>query len=425
MLQIFDKGTIHFIIPKSLLFNTYHEKIRRELISKTEINEILTINEEVFDDAEVGGSLLIKFTIKKVVNFTNKVELIAASKISQFVESKDLITNSVPQNDFLKVPNCEISINDKASSNILNKLRKLKTIKDFYLLKNGLNPGNIKHILISDNKTSENHKAIIWGKDISKYTINWSGQFIDYDVNIGSRISIDDIKSKEGMNKQNKVDFALRSIDLFEKRKIVIRKTGDSLIASIDENEYCFDTLVHGIYSLSEKNSLEALLCVLNSKPATVFYRMLHDIQGKVFAKISLDNLSTFPFPKLDSNLNKKFIEMYEKIFSLKSDFYTTITKFSNFFMKKHRIEKLSVKLMNWCEMEFTDFAKELNKRIKSSKGIALTNKDEFEWIDLFEDNKKKALELKSEIEKSEIDIDELVYVLYGLTEEEIKIVKA
>ena len=54
----------------------------------------------------------------------------------------------------------------------------------------------------------------------------------------------------------------------------------------------------------------------LNSKPATLFYRLLHDIKGKVFAKISLDNLGSFPLP---STLNDYSIELAEKANSLLS----------------------------------------------------------------------------------------------------------
>ena len=74
--------------------------------------------------------------------------------------------------------------------------------------------------------------------------------------------------------------------------------------------------------------------------------------------------------------------------------------------------------------MSFVDFIKELNKAIKTAKGTPLTKKDEFEWMELFEDNKKKALALKAEIDKTDKEIDQMVYALYGLSEEEIKIVE-
>ena len=53
-----------------------------------------------------------------------------------------------------------------------------------------------------------------------------------------------------------------------------------------------------------------------------------------------------------------------------------------------------------------------------------MSKKDEFDWIDLFEENKKKSLELKTKIDQTDKEIDRLVYELYGLTEEEIQIVE-
>ena len=98
--------------------------------------------------------------------------------------------------------------------------------------------------------------------------------------------------------------------------------------------------------------------------------------------------------------------------------------KFTTYFSSQYHLEKISVKLEKWYELSFVDFIKELNKAIKTAKGIPLTKKDEFEWMELFEDNKKKTLALKAEIDKTDKEIDQMVYELYGLTEEEIKIVE-
>jgi hypothetical protein len=98
--------------------------------------------------------------------------------------------------------------------------------------------------------------------------------------------------------------------------------------------------------------------------------------------------------------------------------------RFSTYFSSQYKLEKLPGKLEKWYELEFIDFIKELNKAIKVVKGTPLTKKDEFEWMDLFEENKKKALELKAEIDKTDKEIDAMVYALYGLSEEEIRIVE-
>ncbi|MDR9416107.1 MAG: TaqI-like C-terminal specificity domain-containing protein, partial [Gracilimonas sp.] len=345
MLQVFKKGVVHFIIPKSLLFNSYYEGIRKHLIENTELNEIFTITEKVFQDAEVGSSLLLKFTIRENPELNNITRLATAETVDNFVTKQGLIENHKPQNSFLKVPKNEITIVSSEVESILEKLQKLSPLEDYYSLKNGLNPGNIKHILISDKKKNEDHKPIIWGRDISKYHIAWSGDFVNYNENIDENISLDDVKSKKGMNKQKRIDFALRSPELFEREKIVVRKTGDSLIATLDKDRFYFDTLVHGIYQEREEFPLKYLLGIINSNPATEFYRMLHDIKGKTFAKISLTNLGSFPIPKPSKQEIDKISERVDNQMELMSSFYSVEKKFQDILLAKFDIPKLSRKL--------------------------------------------------------------------------------
>jgi hypothetical protein len=49
---------------------------------------------------------------------------------------------------------------------------------------------------------------------------------------------------------------------------------------------------------------------------------------------------------------------------------------------------------------------------------------EETEREDYFNKEKQKALELKAQIDTSDIEIDRMVYELHGLTEEEIRIVE-
>jgi len=419
MLQILKRGVVHFIIPKSLLFNSFYEGIRKALIQKTELNEIYTITEKVFDDAEVGGSLLLKFTIKEDPHLDNIVRLAVADKINNFTSNFGITENYVKQNFFLNVPNCEISVVSSKTQSIIKKLHDLNQVKDFYKLKNGLNPGNIKHILISETKASETHKPIIWGKEISPYHIDWSGQYVNYDPNIADTITIEDVKSKVGMNKQSRIDFGLRSVDLFETRKIVIRKTGDSLIACLDDNNFYFDTLVHGIYEKGGGYTLETILAILNSDPATVFYRLLHDIRGKVFAKISLDNLASFPFPKMESSYSEQLHdkasylqETTKVLYSIQSDFY-------NLLEAKFDVPKANKKLRNWINIDYKEFLRVLKKG-----GVELSLSDEAKWMKFFNEQKEKANSIKTEINKTRMEINMLVCEIYGLTDEEKGIVE-
>ena len=55
---------------------------------------------------------------------------------------------------------------------------------------------------------------------------------------------------------------------------------------------------------------------------------------------------------------------------------------------------------------------------------MKLSLTEETEWEAYFLQEAKQALALKSEITKTDQEIDRMVYELYGLTEEEIKIVE-
>jgi hypothetical protein len=111
---------------------------------------------------------------------------------------------------------------------------------------------------------------------------------------------------------------------------------------------------------------------------------------------------------------------------------------FLRYFKTSLAIDKLTRKLESWHELTFVDFIKELSKAIKKENSARkkaagedsydeiplLTKKDEFEWMELFEPKKKEAQELQSQIQQAEKEIDQMVYELYGLSEEEILIVE-
>jgi hypothetical protein len=103
---------------------------------------------------------------------------------------------------------------------------------------------------------------------------------------------------------------------------------------------------------------------------------------------------------------------------------------FSDLLKSKFRLEKISKKIENWHELDFGIFLKELEKAIKKTskenntelEKMSLTQ--EAEWMQYFNERKQKAQVLQSQIVSTEKEIDQMVYELYGLTEEEIEIVE-
>ena len=100
-------------------------------------------------------------------------------------------------------------------------------------------------------------------------------------------------------------------------------------------------------------------------------------------------------------------------------DFQLITKAFLKFTIEQFKIDKPSTKLENWYELDFFDFIKELEK-----KKIKLSSSDKFDLKPLFEREKLKALEIKSIIDQTDNEIDRMVYELYELTVEEIRIVE-
>ena len=146
--------------------------------------------------------------------------------------------------------------------------------------------------------------------------------------------------------------------------------------------------------------------------------------EGKIFAEVKPSIIKSLPIAKLSDEEQNSFKKIVAEMISLNKNLLSLSSKFSTFFSSKYKIDNPSSKLEKWYDLEFQEFIKELNKSIKVIKGLPLTKKDEFDWIDLFNENKQKAQALKSQIDSTDKEIDQLVYKLYDLTEEEIAIVE-
>jgi hypothetical protein len=76
-------------------------------------------------------------------------------------------------------------------------------------------------------------------------------------------------------------------------------------------------------------------------------------------------------------------------------------------------------KLQSWHSLTAAEFLKELSK-----EKIKLSLAEQQEWLQYFEEQKTKANNIRHIIQQTDTEIDQLVYALYKLTEEEIKIIE-
>lgn len=146
--------------------------------------------------------------------------------------------------------------------------------------------------------------------------------------------------------------------------KIYIRRIADHLISVLDTKQrYAVHTLYTGVV-IDKKYTYEYVLALLNSRLFTYLYLNLYPFKGDVFPEIRIGNLGKLPVKQVDLENQKTLIDLVRKIQVLNLDF-NAIEKKSN------------------------------------------------EWE-----------RLKSEIEKTDKKIDEVVYKLFSLTENDIKVIE-
>ncbi len=211
-------------------------------------------------------------------------------------------------------------------------------------------------------------------------------------------------------------------LDLFRSMKILTPGISKENRFAIDKKGMTYLCGGAGVFGLVQ-NKIDSnyLLALLNSKVVEFF---MHSIstkkQGGYYSYLN-KFLEKIPLPK---NIDTKITKLSEQYQDLQSKYISKIEILTIFLMSSFTNIKLSEKLKNWDKLEFSDFIKELNKSVKKSSGNKLSKLDEMEWMEIFKTKKKEAMAIKEIIDRTDKEIDQMVYELYGLTEEEIKIVE-
>ena len=178
-------------------------------------------------------------------------------------------------------------------------------------------------------------------------------------------------------------------------------------------------------------------LSILNSSVFWYYLQQTGAVLRGGYFRFKTKYLEPFPLPKIKNIENEiPFVEKVDLMLSNTKGFQNIIQKFETYLQSQYQLEKLSKKLQNWHDLDFSDFIKELNKAIKvqnkllQNKGFQplantpLTKLQEMDWMDVFEVKKAEAQTLKTQIDQTDKEIDAMVYALYGLTDDEILIVE-
>ena len=433
-------GIVSFIIPSIVLNNLSYKLIRERLLNNKWLSEVCYTGGKVFADATVDTVIL---TINK-----KGVENIKLTDALDF----NIHKSSIVETDYFTKYQNAISISSSGNNELFNKLfnEKFHKVEDYFKVFQGIVTGNNKSYIFENKEDIKNANIeesllvpIVLGRDIGKWKIKDDSKrilYIDGDTDIDNypltKKWLEQFKEKlekrreciRGVIPWYSLQWPREKAELDKNPKILLQRTRNEslktrLVATIDDSGiYGMESIIF-LTPTSENISTYYFLAILNSK-------LLNYLFATKFLNLAVkgDYLKQIRFPI--SNQTEVLNDLSIKMLQTNRTFLKHINSFNNLFKSKFDLIKLSGKLSNWYENQFGDFLKELEKaRKKSAKEneteynkISLS--EEAEWMQYFNEQKQKATELKAEIDKTDKEIDQMVYELYGLTEEEIAIVE-
>lgn len=383
-----ENGLKGYICSNKFFRAKYGEKLRELILSNMTIEQIADFNGvKIFEDATVDSTITIfkKDIPKKETSF----KMVDIDLINHF----EMAQNDLSKVSFTFVSPQKLNINRKM--NEVGTILKKWNIKIYLGIKTGFNEafiidGLVKNKLIQEDVNNEKViKPLLRGKDIKKYTTSYSDKWL---INIHNNppVNIDDYPSiKEYLityidKLQKRGDkgitpYNLRScayLDIFDNEKIIypeIVNIPNSF--EYNTNKYYIDKTAFMIYG----ENLKYILPILNSKLMLFYMKQNIRQVGKGY-QLSKIFVEQFPIPKIEEEQQKPFIDLVNLILDSKQ--------------------------------KIKDYQPLYDDAVKN-------------------DNFDREIKLKNEIENlekvfvdSENEIDKMVYELYGLSEEEIKIVE-
>ena len=369
-----------FITPRFFLVNKSNSSFRKYLLN--DINLVKLVETSPFEDANTE-------CVISILNFNKPWKSIEIYNDNDWnIEYNNSILKEVSNNnnDFLintSLTWTQNNINIKIEENS-------KKLSEISLSKRWM---EVWKLFLREEK--DWIEVLVW-QDINKYSLNLENTFIW---------------------ESHKEYIRLKEFFIWE--NIYLRRVAKELICYL-WNNFAYNKNIYWLKINDNNFSSKYIISLLNSLLLTYYYKIKFSTKKQdLFPEIQTYLYNQLPIKNIPLSEQQPFIEKADFMLENSKVLQERINKFLKRLTSTFEIKKLSKKLETFYDLEFSEFVKELKK-----KKVVLSLKDQDEWEDYFEDYKKEILELKSEINKCDREIDEMVFDLYGLSDEEREVVK-
>jgi type I restriction-modification system DNA methylase subunit len=438
-----SNGKLSFITSNQFQTTEYGEETRRFLSEKFRIEKILDFGDlPVFEGALTYVSI---YSISKNPPDDFLYKRVKSIEEAQSGNYKDFIQISIEN-----INNEKWALVSKVELGLLNKLKKFETLEQNGNAWYGIITGS-DDIFIFNQEKKENSDIedelflpLLRAEDASRNNVAKASKYVIYpyyeendktivytEKELSTKFPkgnkyLEAHKEKLQSRKDSRKTFADRE-DWYALirfgRKSTFKQNKIITPGEVKHHKFSIDNSGSGysgarVFAITFENnfSIEGIMGVLNSKLLQFYLQRTASLKAGGYYSYSSKVLNNIPLPSKETD---EIATVVKSVIELNNDFKRINQTFLNFLESKFDEIKITRKIDSWDSIDFKDLLKEFKKQ-----KIKLSLSEEAEWMQYFNEQKAKAQSIKSEIEKTDKEIDQMVYELYGLTEEEIKIVE-
>lgn len=399
-------GYLGFVLPDSYIEKEYFADVRKLVSENSHHIKNLRIGDDIFNEVNMPSSILLtntKKTEEQTFEFADISKEKLENRILLLTKKREEIIFQEQKPDIEKsfiVKDCYFRKGTYIP--LIDLYEQVMGIK-VYQTGKGKPKQTGKELeenaFITDKKIDKNYYKFI-AQGIHKYHYEDKNEFVKYGEWLAEP----------------------REFRFFDVPKIVIREVMNNYVYATLIKETAVVKNIAGVIIQKDKNySLEYLLALLCSKLfAYCIKEEAPKSSNKAFPSVNSKLIKNLPIKELSLKKQQPFIDLVSILLAKNEELHQTTQSFIDFLKAKYQKEKLTKNLEKYYFLENDHFLAEINKA-----KIKISLKEEKKLWETFIEEKKKAMAIQEIIQKTEAELDNMVYALYGLGKSEIEIVES
>ncbi|MBC7390466.1 MAG: N-6 DNA methylase [Opitutaceae bacterium] len=295
---------ISFITPQTWLSIIQATKLRQLLVENVKFEEILLLGKNVF-----AASVDTIIFIIQTGSISKNINLLTVS--SKHTEVKFEIERSIEVTEIQKPCYIFPISQDKKSNSFIKKIEdNCEPMHKMGIWYDGIKiVGKAKVFALQKIKVDSSFYKMYVGADIQRYCLKWSGFYC--------------CRDKVNIAKHHATDIRLRSEEAFKSEKLLVRKTGNQIVASIDTDKFYYEQSLFGFTPIKGDFNNKVFMAILNSRIATYLLQANAFSKKDTFPQIRLHWLKDFPIKQIDfakkseKSLHDEIVQLVETMLQL------------------------------------------------------------------------------------------------------------